>query len=70
MQIRRYLPEDAPALWHVYHSAIRLIAVKDYTREQIEAWAPDSVEHRYPTVRGVVVPNAFMCKSLGEAGEA
>ena len=38
--LRRFAEEDAPALWEVYFSAIRLTAARDYSPEQIEAWAP------------------------------
>ena len=38
--IRRFRPDDAPALWAVYSSAIRELAVRDYSPEQIDAWAP------------------------------
>ena len=32
------------ALFEIYHSAIHLIASRDYTPEQIEAWAPRSLD--------------------------
>jgi putative acetyltransferase len=40
MIIRRFQPGDEAALFRVYYSAIHLIASRDYTREQIDAWAP------------------------------
>jgi putative acetyltransferase len=40
MRIRRFNSGDEPALFAVYHSAIHLIARRDYTQEQINAWAP------------------------------
>ncbi|WP_369825877.1 hypothetical protein [Achromobacter sp. HZ34] len=42
MRIRRFRLGDEPALFQVFHSAIHLIAARDYTPEQIEAWAPDA----------------------------
>lgn len=42
--IRRFRPDDAPALWSVYFSAIRETAAKDYSPEQIAAWAPESFD--------------------------
>ena len=43
MNIREFRIGDEPALHAVFHSAIHEIACKDYTAEQIEAWAPDSL---------------------------
>jgi putative acetyltransferase len=40
MRIRRFEPGEEPALFDIYHSAIHLIASRDYTEEQINAWAP------------------------------
>jgi putative acetyltransferase len=39
--IREFKPGDCPALWSVFFTAIHGRAAKDYTPEQIEAWAPD-----------------------------
>lgn len=44
MQIRRFRVGDEMALADVYASAIRLVACKDYTPEQIDAWAPASFD--------------------------
>ena len=43
MNIREFRIGDEPELHAVFHSAIHEIACKDYTAEQIEAWAPDSL---------------------------
>ena len=42
--IREYRADDAPALWGVYFSAIRETAAKDYTSQQIAAWAPETFD--------------------------
>jgi putative acetyltransferase len=42
--VRRYRPDDAPVLWTVFYSAIRETAAKDYSPEQIAAWAPESFD--------------------------
>jgi putative acetyltransferase len=39
-EIRPFRQGDEPALFAIYQSAIRETASKDYTPEQIEAWAP------------------------------
>jgi putative acetyltransferase len=43
IQIRHFRVGDEDALFKVFHSAIHLIANRDYTAEQINAWAPDNI---------------------------
>lgn len=40
MNIRRFAPGDEAALFRVYFTAIHQIAARDYSPEQIAAWAP------------------------------
>ena len=42
--IRRHQEGEEPALFEVYCSAIHLIASRDYTPEQIQAWAPRNLD--------------------------
>ena len=44
MHIRTFREGDAPSLYQVFHSAIHLVAARDYTKEQIDAWAPPSMD--------------------------
>ena len=44
MRVREFQIEDAPALLRVFHSAIHLIASRDYSVEQINAWAPNQID--------------------------
>lgn len=44
MQIRRFRPGEEPALFGVYYSAIHQVASRDYSPEQIEAWAPRDLD--------------------------
>lgn len=44
MQIRKFLFGEESALFDVYYSAIHLIACRDYTVEQINAWAPADLD--------------------------
>lgn len=44
MLIRRFQSGDGAALRRVFHSAVHRVASADYSPEQIEAWAPDSVD--------------------------
>lgn len=40
MEIREFKPGDEAALFRVYYTAIHKIASRDYSHEQIAAWAP------------------------------
>lgn len=42
--IRPYRPADAPALLELFRDSIRRVASRDYTAEQIAAWAPDEID--------------------------
>ena len=42
MSIRLYRPGDEAALADIFFSAVRKIASRDYTAEQVKAWAPHS----------------------------
>lgn len=42
--VRRFRMGEEQQLYRIFHSAIHLIAARDYTPEQINAWAPDRVD--------------------------
>ncbi len=42
--IRRCRPDEEAALFEVYYSAIHLLASRDYSPEQIQAWAPRDLD--------------------------
>lgn len=44
MFIRDFIPGDEPALWGVFHSSIHQLARKYYSKEQLEAWAPQKYD--------------------------
>ena len=44
MHIRRFNPGEEPALFAIFHSAIHLIASRDYTETQVNAWAPSNLD--------------------------
>jgi putative acetyltransferase len=44
MHIRPFCPGEERALHYVFHSAIHGLASKDYTAEQINAWAPANLD--------------------------
>ena len=42
--IRRYRRGEEPALFEVFYSAVHLVAVHEYSEEQIQAWAPRDLD--------------------------
>lgn len=64
MRIRRFKPGEEPALLEIYHSAIHLIASRDYTQEQVNAWAPASLDEELwvRRIRGI---NPFVAELEG-----
>ena len=40
--LRPYLPEDCPALAHLFYETVHTACAADYTPAQLEAWAPGS----------------------------
>lgn len=43
-RIRRYNPGEESALFNVYFTAIHLVASREYSPEQIQAWAPPDLD--------------------------
>jgi putative acetyltransferase len=44
MLVRTFRVGDEPDLYQVFRSAVHGLAIKDYTLEQVNAWAPESVD--------------------------
>jgi putative acetyltransferase len=44
MIIRHFKDSDAKALWEILFHTVRNINIRDYTLEQVEAWAPNNFE--------------------------
>lgn len=44
MQLRPYCPDDVPALIRLFRHTIRSVNLRDYTPEQVRAWAPDEID--------------------------
>ena len=40
MTIRRYRPSDTPALLALFHDTVHAVNARDYSPEQLNAWAP------------------------------
>jgi putative acetyltransferase len=43
VSLRRFKFGDEPALFRVFHSAVRIVAARHYTHAQVVAWAPDDL---------------------------
>ena len=63
--IRRYRVGEEGALFEVYYSAIHLVARRDYSPEQIQAWAPRDLDQGLwaTRIRGI---NPFVAELAGE----
>jgi putative acetyltransferase len=42
--IRPYVPSDLPALVDLLHGSVRRVARRDYSHDQVVAWAPEEVD--------------------------
>nr|WP_315490656.1 GNAT family N-acetyltransferase [uncultured Rhodoferax sp.] len=64
-RIRRYNHGEELALFNVYYSAIHLVASRDYSAEQIQAWAPRDPDTTLweNRIRGI---NPFVAELNGE----
>lgn len=60
MLVRKYQPGEETELWRLYFNTIRTVASRDYTFEQVRAWAPDEVDpERWR--RKIEAINPFVC---------
>lgn len=44
IKIEKYDVKMIPEIWDVYFTSIRMVCNKDYSKEQVEAWAPVSFD--------------------------
>jgi putative acetyltransferase len=44
VSVRRYQPGEERELWNLRFDTIRLVNCRDYTQDQIQAWAPDEAD--------------------------
>jgi putative acetyltransferase len=63
--IRRYAPGEESTLFNVYYTAIHLVASRDYSPEQIKAWAPCDIDSNLwkERIHGI---NPFVAELDGE----
>src|ERR1043165_8654378 len=65
IDVRRFRMGEEPQLFRIFHSAIHLIAARDYTPEEISAWAPDRVDADLWAAR-IRRNNPFVAEIAGE----
>lgn len=46
MHIRRFQSTDANQVAQLFHDTIRSVNLRDYTEQQVKAWAPDDIHFR------------------------
>lgn len=46
MKIRQFIPSDANQIAQLFHDTIRQVNRRDYSSEQVRAWAPDEIHFR------------------------
>lgn len=51
IEIRGYIESDAEVLWTLFFNTIRKVNRRDYSQQQVEAWAGDSFDSEYWTKR-------------------
>lgn len=44
IEIRKYEESDAHELWELFYHTVRNVNARDYSRVQVEAWAPDNID--------------------------
>jgi len=44
--VRNYLPADIEAVIDLFRASVGMVARRDYTHEQVMAWAPDEIDRR------------------------
>ncbi|MFS1501550.1 GNAT family N-acetyltransferase [Vibrio splendidus] len=44
VRIRNYRASDDKALWEIFFHTVRNVNVRDYSQQQVEAWAPSSFD--------------------------
>lgn len=44
MIIRPYVPDDLDGVIALFHASVRRVAIRDYTEDQVKAWAPDEAD--------------------------
>ncbi|MBI1775367.1 MAG: isochorismatase family protein [Proteobacteria bacterium] len=54
--VRAYAPADLDALIEIFRSSVRQVACRDYTEDQVKAWAPDTIDREAFAARRAAKP--------------
>ena len=46
MHIRKYHPGEERELWQLFFATIHNVNIRDYTAEQVRAWAPEQIDEQ------------------------
>lgn len=46
MEIRKYVKDDLEKIINIFRDTVHKVNIKDYTKEQVVAWAHDSIDKR------------------------
>ncbi|HSG72014.1 MAG TPA: GNAT family N-acetyltransferase [Planctomycetaceae bacterium] len=65
MHVRRYRPGEERELWQLFFETVRTVNVRDYTLEQVQAWAPDEIDEQRWRSR-IQQNNPYVCVYRGE----
>lgn len=65
ISIERFSAGTEEAVWKIFRSAVRIGCVKDYSQEQLQAWAPDEIDLELWASR-IKTLNPFVAKINGE----
>jgi len=52
ISIRDYVPDDLDALIAVFRGSVRAVARRDYSHDQVMAWAPDEIDRDHWAAQG------------------
>jgi len=65
MHIRKYQSGEELELWRLFYDSVRKVAIRDYTAEQVAAWAPDTMDEAHWRAR-IESNNPFVCEHEGQ----
>ncbi|MBA2114403.1 GNAT family N-acetyltransferase [Bremerella alba] len=51
LNVQMAKPEDYPELWRLFHDTVHHVNRRDYTPQQLEAWAPEKVDLSHWSLR-------------------
>jgi putative acetyltransferase len=65
LSIRPFRIDDLPALTRLFRDTVRRVNIRDYSEEQVRAWAPDDLD---PEIWGAAIPSRYPIVAEIEGG--